>query len=209
MKKGLTLIVLLILNALDLSAQDSIYVTPTGFTTVHVQTVLDDNTLYSRAIEWVNEVYKNPDKVITGKIPGVSLNISGYSAYAWNYSSMGMDLFYSMTYNLYITIDRGKVVFKMVEGEFRQSGGGQYLGDSKSFFNNKGEYRKIYNTAKSTLENSINELWLSFYAKIMVGQLSSNEALDQLKKAKEKLDLELITREEYEVIKAQLAPFIK
>ena len=209
MKQFVVLLFAVLLNTLITAAQDSIYVTPTGFTTVQLETSLDDQTLYNRTIAWVNETYKNPDNAITGRNPGVSLNISGYSGNAWNYSSMGMDFYYSMTYNLYITFDHGKVVFSMVEGEFRQSGGGPFLGDSRSFFNNKGEYRKIYNTAKSTLESTINTLWFSFYAKIMVGQLSSSEAIDQLKKAKEKLDLELITREEYDVIKAQLAPFIK
>jgi len=39
--------------------------------------------------------------------------------------------------------------------------------------------------------------------------MTSNEALQQLKKAKEKLDLGLITQEEYDKIKAELAKYIK
>lgn len=38
---------------------------------------------------------------------------------------------------------------------------------------------------------------------------TSDEALAELKKAKDKLDLELITQEEYDKIKAELVPFIK
>ena len=38
---------------------------------------------------------------------------------------------------------------------------------------------------------------------------SSERALQELKKAKEKLDLELITREEYDAIKAELSKYIK
>ena len=38
---------------------------------------------------------------------------------------------------------------------------------------------------------------------------TSDEALSELKKAKDKLDLGLITQEEYEKIKAELTPFIK
>ncbi len=38
---------------------------------------------------------------------------------------------------------------------------------------------------------------------------SSDEALEKLKKAKDKLDLGLITQEEYDKIKTELTPFIK
>lgn len=40
-------------------------------------------------------------------------------------------------------------------------------------------------------------------------RMSSDEALEELKKAKDKLDLELITQEEYETIKADLRKYIK
>ena len=39
--------------------------------------------------------------------------------------------------------------------------------------------------------------------------MTSDEALTELKKAKDKLDLGLITQEEYDKIKAELTPFIK
>ena len=39
--------------------------------------------------------------------------------------------------------------------------------------------------------------------------LSSDDALAQLKKAKDKLDLGLITQEEFEKLKAELAKYIK
>lgn len=39
--------------------------------------------------------------------------------------------------------------------------------------------------------------------------MTSDEALEELKKAKDKLDLGLITQEEFDKIKAELTPFIK
>ncbi len=39
--------------------------------------------------------------------------------------------------------------------------------------------------------------------------MTSDEALEALKKAKDKLDLGIITQEEYDKIKAELTPFIK
>ena len=44
---------------------------------------------------------------------------------------------------------------------------------------------------------------------ILSNGYSSERALQELKKAKEKLDLELITREEYDAIKAELSKYIK
>jgi hypothetical protein len=209
MKQIVVLLFAVLLNTLITAAQDSIYVTPTGFTKVQLETSLDDQTLYNRTIAWVNETYKNPDKVITGRNPGVSLNISGYSGNAWNYSSLGMQTYYSMEYTIHFSFDKGNVTFQLIEGEHRQASGGPYLGNSKSFFNGKGEYRKIYNTAKPTLENTLNTLWLSYRSKITKGELTSEEALDQLKKAKDKLELGLITQEEFDALKTKLAPFIK
>jgi hypothetical protein len=39
--------------------------------------------------------------------------------------------------------------------------------------------------------------------------MTSGKAILELKKAKEKLDLELISQAEYDAIKVELAPFIK
>ena len=39
--------------------------------------------------------------------------------------------------------------------------------------------------------------------------MTSKDALEKLKEAKSKLDLELISKEEYDKIKAELAKFIK
>jgi hypothetical protein len=49
---------------------------------------------------------------------------------------------------------------------------------------------------------------------ILVGEIksfgmTSDEALTELKKAKDKLDLGIITQEEYDLKKAELTPFIK
>jgi hypothetical protein len=47
------------------------------------------------------------------------------------------------------------------------------------------------------------------YKELKTNTLSSDEALVELKKAKDKLDLELITQEEYDNRKEKLAPLIK
>ncbi len=60
----------------------------------------------------------------------------------------------------------------------------------------------------------VDNYFLNIEDAIQVGEIksfgmTSDQALEALKKAKDKLDLGLITQEEYEKIKAELTPFIK
>jgi hypothetical protein len=192
-------------------SQDSIHVSRQGISKGILETKLTDDIIYNRAIEWVNKTYQNPDKVLTGKVTNKSLNLSGYSENAWYYKSLGLAYFYNTTYGIYITIDKGHVEFVFDEKKHissNTSAGPTYI-DSRSWFKDDGEYRKAYNTAKETYERTINNLWFSFVNTITSTEISSDEALAQLKKAKDKLDLGLITQEEYDKIKAELTPFIK
>ena len=73
--------------------------------------------------------------------------------------------------------------------------------------------KKVYLTAKSSkgstggllisLENAIDK------GEIIAKGMTSDQALEELKKAKDKLDLGLITQEEYDKIKADLSKYIK
>lgn len=44
---------------------------------------------------------------------------------------------------------------------------------------------------------------------VVTSGYTSEKALDELKRAKDKLDLGLITQEEFDRLKAELAPYIK
>lgn len=60
----------------------------------------------------------------------------------------------------------------------------------------------------------VDNYFLNIEDAILVGEIksfgmTSDEALSALKKAKDKLDLGLITQDEYDKIKAELTPFIK
>ena len=187
-----------------LFSQDSIRVTKNGFTTGVIKKIA-----YSRSIEWVNETYKNPDKVITGKVESKSLTIKAYSSNAWSYKNLGILLYYDMEYNIYITIQDSIIQFNIVEGKHYTSNHDLFLGSSSSFFKSSGEYRPMYNTAKQTLEETLNSLWFSYQNKIQNSVMSSDEALNELKKAKDKLDLGLITQEEYDKLKEELSKLIK
>ena len=201
--------ILFIFISIGLNAQDSIKVTNNGFTIVSIKKTVSDKIAYNRTIEWVNETYKNPDNVITGKVEGKSVTVKGYSSDAWNYKNLSLTYYFSMDYNIYITIQDSLIQFNIVEGNHYNSDGGRYLGNSSSFYKSNGEYRPMYNNAKPSLEATLNNLWFSYQNKFVNVEMSSEEALAELKKAKDKLDLELITQEEYDKLKAELSKYIK
>jgi hypothetical protein len=190
-------------------AQDSIRVTHSGITTGSFHVNKSDDVIYSQIIEWVNVTYKNPQKVITGSVSGKSITISGFYNSAWCYKTLGMLNCYDLEYHIYIQIKDSKVFFNLVEDNYYYSGK-RVLFDSKSFFKADGEYRKMYNIAKPTLESTINNLWFSLCQKMKENfVISSDEALTELKRQKDKLDLGLISQAQFDSVKIELTKFIK
>ena len=87
---------------------------------------------------------------------------------------------------------------------------------------NKSEIKKIYvrktrgefKAAFASTSTGVSKYYYFIEDAIKSGEIkssimSSDEALEKLKKAKDKLDLEIISKEEYEKIKAELVKFIK
>src|SRR5574344_511631 len=106
---------------------------------------------YQRTLNWINETYKNPDRVLVGKKEGHSVTISGYSENAC-YSEGFLAQYYDISYHLYITITDSLINYK-----------NKPTSEVSSFFNNKGEYRlKFMNVAKSTLEATVNNILFSY-----------------------------------------------
>lgn len=208
-KTFFTIILFFLVTVKTTFAQDSIKVSPSGLNEVVFNSLHDDNVTYSRAISWVNATYKNPETVLVGNVENESITIAGFTNNAWHYKSMGMQFYYNMSYKIYIQIKEGVVNFKFVDETHTLSGGSARISPAKDFYNKKGEYKDAYNTAKSTLEATVNSLYFSFKEKVNSSSLSSNEALEELKKWKEKFELGLITEQEYLKKKEELSVFIK
>jgi len=118
-----------------LNAQvDSVKVTQNGLTESKVKTEHSASVLYNKTLIWVNETYKNPDKVLSGKIENKSVTISGYAQNAWYYKNLGMPMYFDISYHLYITISDSIVNFKILIDQIYTSNGQKYLGTTNSFF---------------------------------------------------------------------------
>lgn len=169
-----------------------------------ITTSNEPGLLYNRTIKWINEYYQNPKTVIIGSIENQSISILGANAYPLGTGKNGEKPNFNLFYHIYFTYHDSLVIYRFSVDKFGFDGHDEdYHCDG--FYKKKGGLDFI----KDFMESAINDLLFSYVNKLSTSKLSSEEALSQLKKAKEKLDLQLITQEEYDKLKAELLPFIK
>lgn len=151
-------------------AQDfpKLKLTPNGVEPIIVNTdSLKAIDLYKKALNWVQETYKNPEKVLKAKIENEKLIIDGFAENAWWYKYLGMKNNYNMEYSVEISFKDGKYKFEYIIGQFLIDGGQKVLYDYKTFFKKTGEIRNIYIEAVPSLEETMNNLSLNFYEYII------------------------------------------
>lgn len=209
--KSFMIAFMMLFCTVNLNAQvDSIkLVYPGILTEVNFKVNTSSNISYQRTLSWINETYKNPDKVLVGKIEGKSVTVSGFIENAFRIDGI-VPQYYDISYTLYLTIlDDNLINYNMVveKSYFKNK---PTISGLSGLFNNKGEYKlKVMNVAKSTMEKTANELLSSYLNKMNSIGMSSEEAITELKKYKEKLDLELISQKDYDAKKAELSKYIK
>jgi hypothetical protein len=191
---------------------DSIKISSSGLNRCDIKTNLNSATEYARAIKWINATYKNPESVIIGDIKNKSITISGFSDNAFQIKSMGIVQSYNLTYNILISIKDSLVIFDFLPNQYKCNGIVMQPTklDLSAWYKSDGSYKeKLGNTGKPTLEITINSLLFSFIEKLLDNSMSSDEALQELKKSKDKLDFGIITQLEYDAIKLELIKYIK
>lgn len=138
--------------------------TPSGVEPIIVTTdSLKATDLYKKALNWVQDTYKNPDKVLKAKIENEKLRIDGFAENAWWYKSLGIKQTYNMEYSVEISFKDGKYKFEYIIGQFFIDGGQKVFYDYKTFFKKTGEIRTAYTDAVPSLEETMNNLSLNFY----------------------------------------------
>jgi hypothetical protein len=188
---------------------DSLVLGPTGFPIRTFQVNAPNIRIYKKALGWVNKAYKNPDKVIVGKVEGQSLTINGVSTDALSIKGPFGSFYFDWEYHIYIQIEGSLVTFKLQHDYHWDKGKKTPWYHPSTLFKGNGEYKKSYNTIKSTWEETANGILFGFYDFVTNTELTSEEALSELEMLKRKLDLGLITTEEYESKKLELIKYIK
>ena len=147
-------------------AQDipKLKLSPTGVEAIVVNVdTLKADYLYKKAINWVQESYKNPDKVLKYKIENEKIRIDGFATNAWWYKTLGMKMNYNMDYSIEVSFKDGKYRFEFIVGQFYTDGGQKFLANYTSFFKSSGEVKGVYSDAVPSLEETMNNLLLSFH----------------------------------------------
>jgi hypothetical protein len=137
--------------------------TPNGVEAIVVATdSLKASDMYKKSLNWVQETYKNPDKVIKAKIENEKIRIDGFANNAWWYKALGIKNSYDMEYSLEISFKDGKYKFEYTIGQFFADGQKVFY-DFTAFFKKSGEVRSAYTDAVPSIEETMNSLSLSFY----------------------------------------------
>ena len=59
--------------------------------------------LYQKALNWVQETYKNPDEVLKANITNEKIRFNGYKQHAWSWKTMGMKQTVDMEYTIEVS----------------------------------------------------------------------------------------------------------
>ena len=130
---------------------------------------------YKKALNWVQETYKNPDKVLKANITDEKIRIDGFATDAWWYKSLGIRNSYNMEYTIEISFKDGRYRFEYMIGQFYIDGGQKVLYDYRTFFKKSGDVRKSYKDAVPSLELTMNSLSKSFY-KYVTGKTTEKDS---------------------------------
>ena len=130
------------------------------------------NELYKNAIKYVNENYKNPEKVIKGKTENEYLRFVTHIGQWTKVNNSGVKLDISATYTTELRFKEGKVRYEIIELDLTADNGGRNVYWKGSIwkgypiFNKKDELRleqtktdleKYFNTQVKIISDFLNE----------------------------------------------------
>ncbi len=123
---------------------------------------MNSSELYKKALNWVQETYKNPENVIKAKIENEKIRINGYKENAWYFNYLGSKWQHDMEYTVEISFKDGKYKFDYQIGTFYENNKKLEYNYPK-FYKKSGEIRNAFSEAPSGIEDAMNSLSLSFY----------------------------------------------
>lgn len=120
------------------------------------------NVLYKQTLNWIQETYKNPEKVLKANVENEKIRIDGIKMNAWFYKGMGTTIWYDVEYSFYIEFKDNKMRLSFSFGDTWTGGTKSYVDYSKLYKEN-GELYKMYKNTKSGMDQMMNELSISLY----------------------------------------------
>lgn len=155
------LILLLLITAFGYAQETKFTFTKEGFTDYVVTEVPGtQNEIYSKAINWIKENYKNPEEVIKMTIENQKVRIQGYKENFYCVKYGKQDICTNAVYVIEISFKDGKYKFEPIEMKLSNSAGSYQmdLNNTSVYYNKKGELLKGSEKTPELLENLFNDL---------------------------------------------------
>lgn len=165
-KKRTLLVLAVLLTSLSFGQEiPQLKLSPNGVEPIVVEIDgMSAKDMYQKAQNWVQETYKNPDKVLKASIENEKIRVAGFASSAWWWKSLGIKQTMDMEYTVEVSFKDGRYRFEYIIDQFYISGGQKALYNYTTFYRKKdGEIRKAYTDAIPSLENTMNDLSQSFY----------------------------------------------
>lgn len=168
MKRTLFLVVFTTFGLL-LFGQDRFTYNQQGLSPMYIVTEipgLDQAALFDKAIIWIKETYKTPDKVIKTTIEKEMIRFEGFQEYAiCTKTGLGATICHDVLYTIELEFRDNRFKFTPVELRQRvpasQYGVGGYYSidfrDGSAYYNKQGSIRKMYETIPTSIEMLFNE----------------------------------------------------
>ena len=100
--------------------------------------------LYNQTLNWINKTYKNPDKVILGKVENDYIRIEGYSDNIYVLNTFGSENRTDSKYQIEISFKDGKYKFDVIELKYIASGYGWLDIPFSNFYKKDGEKKAMF-----------------------------------------------------------------
>lgn len=131
---------------------------------VYMVDTISAATIYSKTVNWINETYKNPDKVIKAKIENEMIRIDGYSSSTFSRTfKSGSKAEYDVTYTLEIQIQDGKYRIKYSHNEITVDGKAVFFKFTDVINNVPDINRNDWTGAKNEYEANVNKIISGLY----------------------------------------------
>ena len=219
MKSHLIFLLLLGLQVNLFSQEKYLKATPNGFPIVRIKFNKTQNDFAKKTYKWIDKTYENPDKVVqrhnvNGELFTDKITINGYENNVFYHSDdiLKSKYYYNVKYRIDFWFENNEVNFCITMLEMKNNKGfSMFFSGFYGFFDKMGEIKewsKKYNQVDD-LETFVNNLFVSYKKCLLDESMSSNDAIELLKTYKSKLDLGIITQEEYDLKKKELMKFIE
>lgn len=166
--KNITLIFALLISYLSISQENFVY-NQDGLNPKYLVGEMDgklQSEIYSMALNWVKETFKNPDEVIKMTIENEKIRFEGVEIQLMCHSALGSTSCYNTTYTIEIEFREGRYRFRPLSISYRipptrhtpQMIQTIDLTNGKDYYNRNGQLKNVTKTVPEAVENLLNNL---------------------------------------------------